>query len=207
MDGAARLPLGQLLVEAGLLTQAELDAALAEQGRTQRPLGEILVEGGFVSGGAVANALAEQHGGLLRTEYGVAVGLKPQRTEDDTPLQPPPALPGAPRPRWDGPDEHVAALAARFGDQRPAAPAAAPAPSPARSGDAAAERIAALEAEVAVLEAARDKALAAAATAIQALDELLAQANWRREAAEARCAQLEAELARVGAQPALQTAH
>lgn len=199
MDEPTRLPLGQVMVQAGLLTQAQLDRALEEQRRSGRPLGEILVEGGFVSGGAVANALAEQHGGLLRTEYGVAVGLKARRPEaDDVPL-PPPALPGAPSSRgWDSPDDHAAALAARFGDRREAAPASTSPAAAAVAGPAdgaTLERIAALETEVEMLEAAREKALEVAATAIQALDALLAQATQRADDAEAHCALLEAELA------------
>ena len=199
MDEPTRLPLGQVLVQAGLLTQAELDRALEEQQRSGRPLGEILVEGGFVSGGAVANALAEQHGGLLRTEYGVAVGLKTRRPEgDDVPL-PPPALPGAPAPRRETPDDHAAALAARFGDRRAAAPASTSAtPAVAGPADGATlERIAALEVQVRMLETAREKALEMAATSIQALDALLTEATRRADSAEGRCARLEAELAAI----------
>src|SRR5262249_4101335 len=40
--------LGQLLVEQGLLTQPELQEALAEQQRTGRRLGEVVVRLGFV---------------------------------------------------------------------------------------------------------------------------------------------------------------
>ena len=63
------------MVDEGFLTPDQLSLALAEQSRTERPLGAILVELGFVSAGAVANALAEQHGGLLKTEFGVSAGL------------------------------------------------------------------------------------------------------------------------------------
>jgi hypothetical protein len=56
-------PLGRLLVERGFLTNADLQAALAEQREEpNRRLGEILVESGFLSGGELAFALAEQHG-------------------------------------------------------------------------------------------------------------------------------------------------
>jgi hypothetical protein len=65
------------MVEEGFLGTEELTRALEEQERTGRPLGKILVELGFVSAGAVANALAEQHGGLLKTEFGVSAGLRP----------------------------------------------------------------------------------------------------------------------------------
>ena len=71
-----RRQLGQLMVEEGILTSDQLASALAEQDRTGQPLGEILVELGFASPGAVANSLAEQHGGLLKTEYGVSAGLR-----------------------------------------------------------------------------------------------------------------------------------
>ena len=78
MDAAreTRRHLGQILVEEGFLTVDKLEDALKEHERTQRPLGEVLVELGMVSPGAIANALAEQHGGLLRTEYGISAGLR-----------------------------------------------------------------------------------------------------------------------------------
>jgi hypothetical protein len=71
-----RLHLGELMVEAGFLTKTELEAALAEHERTGVPIGRVLVESGYASAAAVATALATQHGGVLRTEYGVAVGLE-----------------------------------------------------------------------------------------------------------------------------------
>ncbi|HEX4931281.1 MAG TPA: hypothetical protein VFV62_11280 [Gaiellaceae bacterium] len=63
------------MVDEGFLTLDQLSAALAEQDRSGRPLGKVLVSLGFVSEGAVANALAEQHGGLLKTEFGISAGL------------------------------------------------------------------------------------------------------------------------------------
>ena len=90
-DNDNRRQLGQLMVEEGILTSEQLTQALAEQDRTGQPLGEILVELGFASPGAVANSLAEQHGGLLKTEYGVSAGL---RTVSDA---------GLPRTRPFGP--------------------------------------------------------------------------------------------------------
>ena len=63
------------MVDEGFLTLDQLKQALAEQNRTGRPLGKVLVDLGFVSEGAVANALAEQHGGLLKTEFGISAGL------------------------------------------------------------------------------------------------------------------------------------
>src|SRR5215475_14710567 len=68
-------PLGELLVEKGLVTKDELEAALAEQSESGRLLGAILVERGYVSGPALAVALAEQYGVELPTERGFGTGL------------------------------------------------------------------------------------------------------------------------------------
>jgi hypothetical protein len=56
------LPLGELLVERGLLSQRQLELALAEQKRTGRRLGEVLAAYGFVSQQALASTLLEQVG-------------------------------------------------------------------------------------------------------------------------------------------------
>lgn len=63
------------MVENGLITQEQLTVALEEQRRTSQPLGAVLIDLRLASPGAIANALAEQHGGLLKTEYGVSAGL------------------------------------------------------------------------------------------------------------------------------------
>jgi hypothetical protein len=55
-------PLGELLVERGLLSQRQLELALQEQNRTGRRLGEVLVAFGFVSHDALTNTLLEQVG-------------------------------------------------------------------------------------------------------------------------------------------------
>ncbi len=68
-------PLGELLVEHGVLTETELENALAEQQRSGRKLGEIIVEHGFASGPAVTRALAEQWGLELSPERGFGSGL------------------------------------------------------------------------------------------------------------------------------------
>jgi len=74
---AIRRQLGRIMVEEGFVTPEQLDAAIVEQRRTSKPLGQVLVELGLASAGAVANALAEQHGGVLKTEFGVSAGLRP----------------------------------------------------------------------------------------------------------------------------------
>lgn len=57
-----RTPLGQLLVEKGTLSEADLGLALEQQRRDGRPLGQILLEMGVVTPGDLARTLTEQHG-------------------------------------------------------------------------------------------------------------------------------------------------
>jgi len=131
-----RVPLGQLLVEAGLLSPANLELALAEQKGTDRPLGRILVERGFVAVPTIANALAEQHGGLLKTEYGFATGLRattPRRSgEGHTVLPPllPPTSPVSLGPKpWRDDDDLPARRPNAPPGIGPTDPAAAPKPT------------------------------------------------------------------------------
>ena len=56
------IPLGTLLVSAGLITSDQLDLALAEKEQSGRRLGEIVVDHGWVQPAALAGALAEQYG-------------------------------------------------------------------------------------------------------------------------------------------------
>ena len=55
-------PLGALLIAEGLLTEAQLDAALAEQSRIHKPLGRLLVESGAISEAELVRTLARQVG-------------------------------------------------------------------------------------------------------------------------------------------------
>jgi type IV pilus assembly protein PilB len=55
-------PLGSLLIEEGLLTDAQLDAAVAEQARTGKPLGRLLIEQGTISEAELVRTLAHQVG-------------------------------------------------------------------------------------------------------------------------------------------------
>jgi hypothetical protein len=71
-------PLGALLVEKGLLTENDLDAALAEQRRTGRLVGQILVESGSLSAFALTQALSEQHGVQLQTDTELGANARPQ---------------------------------------------------------------------------------------------------------------------------------
>ncbi len=56
------IPLGTLLVRAGLLTPHQLENALADKEASGRRLGEIVVDLGWVTPRALARALAEQYG-------------------------------------------------------------------------------------------------------------------------------------------------
>jgi hypothetical protein len=53
-------PIGELLVDAGVITRAELDEALAVQSTTGQRLGEILIETGRISWLALAQAIGDQ---------------------------------------------------------------------------------------------------------------------------------------------------
>jgi hypothetical protein len=80
--GRAWRPLGKVLVTKGLVSQTELEQALAEQEeRPERRLGEILVGHGYLSGPVLALALAEQHGvalaGAEEFDAGLETVIKP----------------------------------------------------------------------------------------------------------------------------------
>jgi hypothetical protein len=75
---ADRVPLGQLLVDSGLLDAADSSAcSTSSAARARRSA--VLVDGGYVAS-SIAMALADQHGGLLKTEYGFAAG-RPSATQ------------------------------------------------------------------------------------------------------------------------------
>lgn len=61
--GSKWRPLGAVLVESGLVADADLQEALGEKRAHQdRRLGQILIRRGYISGAALEWALAEQHG-------------------------------------------------------------------------------------------------------------------------------------------------
>ena len=77
------LPIGRSMLELGLLTQAQLDRALAQQ-TGEQPLGEMLVAGGVISSSDLQTAIAHKMGyplvDLSRFPVDpVAVQLLPQR--------------------------------------------------------------------------------------------------------------------------------
>ena len=55
-----RLKLGEMLREAGTITNEQIEKALLEQKRRKRPIGDILVELGYVSEQDIAETLAIQ---------------------------------------------------------------------------------------------------------------------------------------------------
>jgi hypothetical protein len=68
-------PLGELFVSRGLISEAELETALAQQAATGKRLGEILVERGLVSGPELTDALMDQLGTEIAKEEGFGSGL------------------------------------------------------------------------------------------------------------------------------------
>lgn len=54
------LPLGQILIRMGRMTQAQLDELLAEQRQTQRRLGDLVIERGIVTREQIEQALRDQ---------------------------------------------------------------------------------------------------------------------------------------------------
>jgi len=110
-DGWRRL--GRVLVEAGLLSEADLTEALTEQERSGELLGTILVVRGVLSPAAIANALAEQYGDVLRSELGFGTGLRASLVtagdRRETEPEPPPLSRPEPAVRADMPSELEAA--------------------------------------------------------------------------------------------------
>src|SRR5438874_5618926 len=106
--------LGDVLMEAGLVSERDLVAALSEQEDSGRRLGEVLVGRGVVSAPAVANALAEQYGRFLKTEHGFGTGLGALTGGSSVPeseATPPPAPPLSPTQASELAPEDTAASA------------------------------------------------------------------------------------------------
>lgn len=68
-------PLGQILVERGLISRAELEEALSEQRKTGRRLGEILLAHRLITRPSLARALLDQQGLALERDRGFGSGL------------------------------------------------------------------------------------------------------------------------------------
>jgi hypothetical protein len=173
-----RRPLGEVLLERGIVSREQLATALEQQRSTGQPLGEIIVGFGFAPGPIVAQALATQHGGLIKTEYGFATGWS---TEDG---RAPVAVPAPIDPSFElaKRDRTIAELR-DWAQQAQAAIA---------SRD---EAIARLQAEVTELRATPEPAVDDAAHQ-EALEALELELKARREEADAVREQLEAESTR-----------
>jgi len=72
-----RYELGQLLLRKGIITQQQLEEALAIQRDTKKFLGEILVENGYVSKNILLEALTEQ-GKANSIQLSKVKGIKPE---------------------------------------------------------------------------------------------------------------------------------
>jgi hypothetical protein len=69
--------LGELLVADELLTEDELEQALAEQAQTGRLLGQIIVSNGYLSAFSLARVLSDQHGVRLSPQQGATAPPAP----------------------------------------------------------------------------------------------------------------------------------
>ena len=74
-DRETHRSLGAVLVEQGLVTNDDVDGALAVQAETSQPLGEILLQRSLIARPTLAKALAAQRGRSLDEEGGFGSGL------------------------------------------------------------------------------------------------------------------------------------
>jgi DNA repair exonuclease SbcCD ATPase subunit len=77
--------LGELFVERGLISEADLERALAEQVATKRRLADILVRRGLVTGHDITNALMEQLGSEVPMDASPAPAPAPARAPAPAP--------------------------------------------------------------------------------------------------------------------------
>ena len=82
-------PLGELLVEQGLVSPEDLEHALEEQARTGRKLGEYFVEAELVSLEQLTNVLLQQCGVDLSTDTGFGSGLRDKLAAGSEPRREP----------------------------------------------------------------------------------------------------------------------
>ena len=82
------MPIGQLVLQRGLLNEEQLEIALAEHMSTGKRLGEVLVDRGWLTVEELSELLAQQDGArgieLLRTRVAEAeAGLEPKLADAD----------------------------------------------------------------------------------------------------------------------------
>jgi len=80
--------LGELLVAEELLTEDELEQALAEQATTGRLLGQIIVANGYLSAFSLARVLSDQHGVHLTPREGAPAPPAPVPSEPEQTWRP-----------------------------------------------------------------------------------------------------------------------
>jgi hypothetical protein len=80
--------LGELLVAEELLTEDELEQALAEQATTGRLLGQIIVANGYLSAFSLARVLSDQHGVHLSPREGAPAAPAPAPPEPEQAWRP-----------------------------------------------------------------------------------------------------------------------
>ena len=118
----SRPRLGDLLLSAGLISQEQLEECLTLARTAGKPLGQVLVEQGLVPAHSLAMALADQHGGPLKTEFGFATGRgstpRPAVLPDQA-RSTPPALRLASAPLPDEPAQTAEAAARLDGEAPP----------------------------------------------------------------------------------------
>jgi DNA repair exonuclease SbcCD ATPase subunit len=181
----AQPPLGQMLVERGFITEAQLQQALAEQGRTGLPIGQVLISLSYVTAATIAQALATQEGGVVRTEFGLSTGF-------DTPglVALPPVSPATPSP--------FASLVAAPDPEPEPELVAEPAPEPPAASSTSTRIAELVEQELAHAASAAAGEIAAARGRIAELEQELAHAATASadelSAARTRVAELDHEL-------------
>jgi hypothetical protein len=98
---AAWRPIGTVLVEAGAIDEAQLEAALDEQRQSGRRLGEILIDSGAITWNALAHAIAAQVQALDDTDE---PALEEREADEPAPerparvAEPPASVAAAPLP-------------------------------------------------------------------------------------------------------------
>lgn len=125
---AQRVPVGQLLLDAGILDATMLEAVLEAQRQTGMPLGRVIVAHGFASADDVATALADQYGRLIRAEFGLHAEDAPHAPRSTARAEELEAL----RTRYAAMEAELAARRQQIADleaQLAAERAAAPAPT------------------------------------------------------------------------------
>src|SRR5437899_2101773 len=83
-----RTPLGQLLVEKGVISEHDLEVALGRQLAEDRPLGQILLEMGVVSEQNLARSVTEQHGLDSSASLRRRIAAEGEAELDDDPVAP-----------------------------------------------------------------------------------------------------------------------